>query len=307
MSEYIALRRSQIVHCQSISFFCLSEKGEGVLYKGAGEKLDESKYSEAKKLKLFIHKDDKSTATKELQKSLNIKLAKTIATEGVGKVRKVLRDIIEEALTGSLDDTYEALPETIEIMFYGYSKNSQLLEALTKISSNSTISIEHTINVLALTMIYCFGNDVPINATKKLGISAILHDIGCTMINNKILDTEYKLSDNDFQIFKTHPLKGHDIIKQSTRFDKVMSQVALEHHERLDGSGYPRGITDISFESQLIGLIDSYEPLTYRDKIFRKAQAPFGSLKVLKEEVVAQKFSKDIFKNFCSCLANRDF
>ncbi|MCP4022885.1 MAG: HD domain-containing protein [Desulfobacteraceae bacterium] len=307
MSDYIALRRSQITHCYSIPFFCLSENGNGVLYKNAGEKLAESKYAEAKKLKLFIHKDDRSAATKELQRALNLELAKSIATEGVSKVRKVLRDIIEEALTASFNDSYEAMPETIEIMFYGYSKNSQLLEALIKISSNSSISIEHTINVLALTMIYCFGNDVPINATKRLGVAAILHDIGCTMINKKILDTEYKLSENDFQVFKTHPIKGHDIIKSSTRFDKIISSVALEHHERLDGSGYPQGITDISFESQLIGLIDCYEPLTYRDKVFRKAQAPFGSLKLLKEEVVAKKFDKDIFKNFCGCLASRNY
>lgn len=113
----------------------------------------------------------------------------------------------------------------------------------------------------------------------------------------------YYLSNKEFEVFKTHTYKGHDTIKNSTHFDGIVARVALEHHEKLDGTGYPRGITDICFESQLIGLIDSYEPLSYRDKAFRKAQNPYEVLKLLREEVVAKQFNKEIFRNLCECLS----
>ena len=151
-------------------------------------------------------------------------------------------------------------------------------------------------------MLYCCFHDVPVNTTKKLGVAALLHDIGTTDIDKTIIDSSKKLSDKEFEQYKTHTSKGHDVLKNNGQFDEIVGIVALEHHEKLDGSGYPRGIKNLSFESQLIGLIDSYEPLTYRDKDFRKAKEPFESLRLLKEEVVAKKYNKDIFKNFCACL-----
>jgi len=302
MTEYIAVKNSQISLYKNIPFYYLSKNGEGVLFKKAGVFLDKSQISEAKDMGLFIHNKDKDDAAKELLANLNIDLARTIASQGVKKVRLVLCDIVQEALTGSLENSSQPLPETIEIMFQGYDRKPELFESLIKISTNSHIIIEHSVNVLSLSMLYCCFNDLPVNATKKIGVAALLHDIGTTDIDKSILDAKRKLSEKEFEILKTHPFKGHDFLKGSTRFDEVVATVALEHHEKLDGSGYPRGITDISFEGQLIGLIDSYEPLTYRDKEFRKAQNPYDALKLLKEEVVAKKYNKDVFKSLCACL-----
>jgi len=95
---------------------------------------------------------------------------------------------------------------------------------------------------------------------------------------------------------------GYDMIITNTNFDISIATVALEHHERLDGSGYPNGIKDITMDSQLIGMIDSYEPLTYRNKIFRKAKKPFEALQIIKNDVMKEKFSKVFFKKFASCL-----
>jgi len=302
MSEFIAVKKSQLSIYKNVAFYYLSKDGEGVLFKKPGVLLNDSELAKVKNMEIFIRSEDEDEAQKELLESLNMDLGKKIASKGVKAVRLVLCDIIEEALTGSLDNSHKTLPETIEVMFHGYSRNSELFEALTKISTNSNIIIEHSVNVLSLTMLYCCFHEIPVNATKKLGIAALLHDIGSVHVDQNILNSDDKLSEKEFEIYKTHPFKGHDMIKASTHFDDIVATVALEHHEKLDGSGYPRGITDISFESQLIGLIDSYEPLTYRDKTFRKAQTPFDSLKLLKEEVVAKQFNKDIFKNLCTCL-----
>ncbi|MFH2092281.1 MAG: HD domain-containing phosphohydrolase [Pseudomonadota bacterium] len=301
MSEYISIKKSQLYLYKNIPLYYLSNNKEGVLFKKAGVFLDQSKLSEARDMEIFIRSEDKDEAAAELLTALNIELARKIALKGVKTIRSILCDIVEEALTGSLDISSQTLPETIEVLFQGYSRRPELFEALIKISTNSHIIIEHSVNVLSLTMLYCCFYEIPVNATKKIGIAALLHDIGTTDIDKAILESEHKLSEKEFKIYKTHPVKGHAALK-NTHFDEIVAMVALEHHEKLDGTGYPRGITDFSFESQLIGLIDSYEPLTYRDKAFRKAQKPYDVLSILKEEVVSKKYDKEIFKKLCACL-----
>ncbi|MFA5904368.1 MAG: diguanylate cyclase, partial [Desulfobacula sp.] len=64
----------------------------------------------------------------------------------------------------------------------------------------------------------------------------------------------------------------------------------------------PNGSTKITADSQLIGIIDCYEPLTYRDKNFRKAKKPFDTLSLIKEEVKAGRFETELFVNFTSSL-----
>ncbi len=85
-------------------------------------------------------------------------------------------------------------------------------------------------------------------------------------------------------------------------FDKSVTKTALQHHERLDGSGYPVGTKIIAFEAQVIGLICSYDHLRHQEKIFRKALKPYKALQILKEDVIKTKYNKKVFMDLCSCL-----
>jgi len=141
-----------------------------------------------------------------------------------------------------------------------------------------------------------------LDADRETAMAALIHDVGCSQIDKTIIETSKRLTDKQFKIYTTHPEMGHDMIIQSTDFDMAIPKVALEHHERIDGSGYPNGLTRLASYSQLIGLIDSYESLTYRGKAFRKVKKPFATLSLIKEEVMRGKFSKELFKRFTSCL-----
>ncbi len=130
----------------------------------------------------------------------------------------------------------------------------------------------------------------------------VLENFKPITVDLRFLEYNEKLSEEEFKEHQSHPVKGYEIIKESMHFDDTVATVALQHHEKLDSSGYPNGICDLTFESQLIGMIDDYEALTYHEKSFRDAKEPYDSLSMLKEEVLAGKYSKEIFKNFCSCL-----
>ena len=301
-SDLIPIKESHITFYSNFTLYYLSTNGEPVIYKKQEEKLDGSKLFEHEHPQFFIHKKDEASVVKTLLSVLNIKFAKAISSKGIKVIKQTLCQVVEEALEGPLETSLSSLPETIEILFYGAKKNPDLIDALASMSSNSPKIIEHLVNVLAITAQYCFFKKFPDDQIKKLCLCALLHDIGASKIDKEIIETDEMLTDKEYEIYKTHTTIGYRDMKLYPTFDKHVALTALEHHECLDGSGYPNGIKNISFEAQVIGLIDSYEPLKYRGKKFRKALNPYDALQIIKKDVIQGKYNKKVFIDLCSCL-----
>jgi HD-GYP domain-containing protein (c-di-GMP phosphodiesterase class II) len=121
-------------------------------------------------------------------------------------------------------------------------------------------------------------------------------------IPNEILSAPRKLTSQEFDVMKSHPAIGGKIIQDVNRLGDDIAVGALEHHERLDGSGYPKALKRISFNGQLIGIVDCYEALTNEDRPYRRAKDPMDTLKLLKLDVEAGKFSRRLFEKFCYSL-----
>ena len=304
MSEdFIPVKRSQIALFKRFPLYYYSKGKEPLLYKKKGDELKNSRISENQFPDLFIKTSDRKNASEALYRTMNAYLEETIFSKGVVTTREALSTIVQEALEGPLDVSSEKLPETLDILFQGYSENKSLLESLAELSSFSDQVVEHTVNILSLTMHFCMFHKYSQADTQRLGVSAILHDVGCTQLPSELITTKSKLTDSQFKDYQSHTIKGYRTIKNSSFFEPEIAVVALEHHEKLDGSGYPKGKTGISEAAQLIGLIISYEPLTYRGTSSHiEPQKPFHSLQLLKNEVIAGKYSRHMFVNFCSCL-----
>ena len=155
---------------------------------------------------------------------------------------------------------------------------------------------------MALTIGFCFHAKFSLSETKKLGLSALLHDVGKTKVPTEILKAPRKLTNEEFEIMKSHPRIGNQIIRMKNMIGNDIALGALEHHEKLDGSGYPNGIIDLSFVGQLLGIIDCYEALTNEDRPYRRARHPLDTLKLLKDDVEAGKFSRKLYEKFCYSL-----
>lgn len=266
MSEFILVKKSQIALFKDIPFYYHTAAGNYALYKKKGERLDEDRLSKVKYPDLYISDADKDIALKELMSSLNNDL-KTKINEGKLKdVRETLSIIVDEALTSGNESTMDALPDTIDILMGRYNKNKGAMEYLTQIASNSSILVEHTVNITALTLHFCFHHHFPESDTRQLAMAALLHDLGCSQLDKDLIESKKRLTDGQFSTYITHPQLGFELIRDNAEFDVAVSTVALEHHERIDGSGYPTGQRRITSYAQLIGLIDCYESLAYRGK-----------------------------------------
>jgi HD-GYP domain-containing protein (c-di-GMP phosphodiesterase class II) len=121
-------------------------------------------------------------------------------------------------------------------------------------------------------------------------------------VSSEILQAPRKLTDDEFQKIKAHTIYGYEILNKCKFSSNQIKLTAWQHHEKLDGSGYPNRVSDISRMAQIIGLIDCYEALTNDDRPYRDSMAALKALTLLKDDVVAGKYSRRIFEKFAYSL-----
>ena len=299
---YIPVRKSQINYYRQIPLYYRTTKGSYALYKPPGTLLSEVRIKQKQHPMLYIRQAQRIDAIRELQKGFNKDIAKKIQTGKIVEVKSTLCNLVEETLSEPRSGTLRALPKTIDLLVSGYSKQPEILRAFALISFKDYTTVIHSVNVMALTIGFCFHADLSLQETKKLGLGALLHDVGKTKIPRDIITAPRKLTDEEFEVMKSHPELGNQIIKKTNGISSDIARSAMEHHEKLDGSGYPHGIRDITFAGQLLGIIDCYEALTNEDRPYRRAKEPLETLGLLKKDVETGKFSREIFETFCYSL-----
>jgi putative nucleotidyltransferase with HDIG domain len=155
---------------------------------------------------------------------------------------------------------------------------------------------------MALVIGYASHENYSLAEKKILGLSALLHDIGKAKIDSEILTAPRKLTYDEFEKIKSHTTTGYQILSRCKFANPDIKLCALQHHEKIDGSGYPNGLKHTSEIAQTIGIIDCYEALTNDDRPYRSAMDPFKALTIIKDDVTAGKFNRRIFEKFCNSL-----
>jgi HD-GYP domain-containing protein (c-di-GMP phosphodiesterase class II) len=252
--------------------------------------------------RLYIQHTDRLEAIREAHRGFNLDISRSIETGDVTSVKATLCNLVAETLAEPRAGMLEVLPETMGILVGGYSRHPGILRTFATISNKDYTTVIHSVNVMAITLSFCFYSGLSLRETKQLGLSALLHDVGKSEIPSDILAAPRKLTAEEFEVMKSHPSIGERLIRQASRLGQDVAQAALEHHEKLDGSGYPRGVQNISFHGQLIGIIDCYEALTNEDRPYRRAKEPLDTLRLIKEDVEAGKFDRRLFGRFCYSL-----
>jgi len=205
MPDYIPLKKSQIPLFKKTSFFYKTQNGEYALYKNEGEYLDVSRLNSPNFPNLYILNSDKENAMAELTGALNKDFAKKVSEGRLKDVRGALASIVSEALASGQEKNINSLPDTIEILMGRYNKNHSAMALLSQIGSNSSVLVEHTVNVTALTFQYCFFHNLSEHDTQQLALAALLHDVGCSKFKKRLVETPKRLTDEQFEIYTTHP------------------------------------------------------------------------------------------------------
>jgi putative nucleotidyltransferase with HDIG domain len=302
MSEYIPARESQLNFYREIPLYTKAEKSF-VLYKPAGVTFGDMRLNEARHPnKLYIRQKDKLKGLREAQKGFNKQLTTNIQSGSPKQIKETLVTMMEETLAEPRSGSLEGVSETIDILICDYSSEAAVIENLLKVSSKDYTTVLHSINVMAFALGYAANTGFNRQEMKIFGLAALLHDVGKTKINPEILQAARKLSDQEFGEMQKHTTIGFNILDKCQFSDQRVKLVALDHHEKTDGKGYPNGKSNLSEFAQIIGIIDCYEALTNDDRPYRNAMDPLEALKIIKEDVLASKFNVKKFEQFAYSL-----
>jgi putative nucleotidyltransferase with HDIG domain len=157
--------------------------------------------------------------------------------------------------------------------------NRSALMALTALKDYDDYTFTHMVNVSILTMAQARGLGIDGPLLREVGLAALMHDIGKVKTPSEILNKPDKLTDEEFAIMRRHVVDGAEILRGTPEIPSLAPIVAFEHHLRLDGTGYPHGVTrpTLNLATMLCGIADVYDAMRSQ----RKYQQSYPSERIL--------------------------
>jgi len=137
---------------------------------------------------------------------------------------------------------------------------------------------------------------------RSAGVAGLLHDVGKMMLPMEVLNKPGKLTDAEFALVKSHPSKGHAFLLESANIDPVTLDVCLHHHEKVDGSGYPKRLNgpDISLMAKMGAVCDVYDAIT-SNRPYKAGWDPSESLRQM-GQWASGHFDLAVFQAFAKTL-----
>lgn len=166
-----------------------------------------------------------------------------------------------------------------------------------KISDEYTF--KHSVDVASIAMIIAKNLGLDARHVQQIGIAGLLHDLGKSKIPGEILNKPGRLTDEEFEVMKKHPLLGYEMIKDKADLTNDTKLGVLQHHEKITGSGYPFGVTQerIHIFGKILTVADIYDALV-TERPYKSAFSPRDAV----EMIVAMTEDLDIgiIHNFLS-------
>lgn len=181
-----------------------------------------------------------------------------------------------------LENTSVKMDNLVNSMVNQIQKNDEVLSIMSDIFISDDYVFSHSVNVTIYSL--ALANEMKMNnkKIKNLGLGAMLHDVGKVFIPEKILNKTGKLTEEEFAIIQAHPEMGFEFLRQSSTVPLMVAHCAFQHHERLDGTGYPRGLkgNQIHLFGKILGIADVFDAVT-SNRIYRDAMLPQEGLEIL--------------------------
>ncbi|PPK77005.1 putative nucleotidyltransferase with HDIG domain [Methylobacter tundripaludum] len=214
-----------------------------------------------------------STLSEELKRSREV----------YGEANKIISNIMHDVRIGKQIEV-ERIDPVVEKMANSILRNKDALLSLCRIKNKDDYTFLHSVSVGALLISFAHALDFKRDVIKQLGVGGMLHDIGKTKVPNEILNKPGALTEEEFVIMKSHVVHGCSILRKSPGIAQVSFDVASQHHERFDGSGYPLGLknSEMSVYGQMAAIVDVYDAIT-ADRCYHKGMEPTVAIRKMFE------------------------
>jgi HD-GYP domain-containing protein (c-di-GMP phosphodiesterase class II) len=208
--------------------------------------------------------------------------------------------MMDNLLRAPTKENIRETKETIAALVEMILTDDETAGYLTKITSYDYYTYAHSVNVgfLAISMAKVLFRHSDGHDMYELGAGFFLHDIGKVEINPAIVNKRGGLSDAEMNEMRRHPLFGYKVLRDAEQLTDECKSIVLQHHERNDGTGYPKGLRgdEIHLYGKICSLADVYDALT-TDRPYRAKMPPFEALVVMRDQMI-HHFQRDLFEKF---------
>ena len=226
------------------------------------------------------------------------------AKEIFDKSKAIQKEVFSAALNGTtldLEPVVEITNKSVDAIF----NNPDSLACMINIREKDEYLLEHSVAVSVYIAIFARHLKISKKIVQHLSIGAFLHDVGKIMIPDEILNKPGKLTDEEFTTMKTHANHSIDIIKNTAGISKLSLQVAAQHHEKLNGYGYPNQLKgdDITKYGRMIAICDIFDALT-ATRVYKKGFTHAKAFSILLELTKQNHLDLALVNEFITCIGS---
>lgn len=220
-----------------------------------------------------VTKDDLDISPQVQDKIESLKIedpAKVTFSENVReRVSEGIQYIYNNAESPEMDAASRNI--TDDLMSVIDSNNAIVID-VSELRASDEYTFKHSVDVATISMILAKRSGFSSGDIREIGMSGLLHDVGKTKVPLEILNKPGKLNDDEFYIMKQHSVYGYRIIKEHGTYSDAICLGVLQHHEKMNGKGYPIGIAEDKIHpfAKLMGVADVYDALV-TDRPYKKA------------------------------------
>ena len=214
--------------------------------------------------------------------------------------REAVSSMLHEARLGHAVDAQRCLPVVDEIA-RSVRRNPGALVSLARLKTKDDYSYMHSVAVCALMVSLAQSQGHDEDATRDAGLAGLVHDLGKAAMPLHILNKPGRLTDEEYAVMRTHPLRGHEMLVEGGNSNAVALDVCLHHHEHVDGKGYPHGLVGdhISLLARMGAVCDVYDAIT-SNRPYKSGWDPAES--VARMASWKGHFDQDVFHAFVKSL-----
>ncbi|MGN8645295.1 HD-GYP domain-containing protein [Gracilibacillus sp. HCP3S3_G5_1] len=205
--------------------------------------------------------------------------------EAVQKIKDTFQRLKLDDLTKNnylLEDAAVKLEVLVREIASELNKNDDVIHYLSNLLIIDDHLFSHSLNVSMYSLALAQELNLQNTDMVQLGLGAVLHDIGKLIIPEEIINKPGKLTNKELKIVQAHTEYGFDMLRKAPNIPLIVAHCAYQHHERMDGSGYPRGIKRNAIHpfARIIGVADVFDAVT-SNRVYRNAMLPHEGLEIL--------------------------
>lgn len=223
------------------------------------------------------------------------------------KVYQDAKNIVQQAMTDlrmGRDINTEQVGRVVDGLADSVLRNPAALTSLSRLKSFDEYTFFHSVNTAVLALGLGRSLGMQRDSLQVLGMGTLLHDVGKTRIPLEILNKPGRYAPSEYEIMKQHTLRGAEILSETRGLKEGVIKPALEHHERVDGSGYPcqRKEEELSVFGLIGSVVDIYDAMT-SDRVYHKAMTPHQALQFLYDLGQKGHLAPYLVERFIRCVS----